>query len=432
MPPWYGCWRAAYHAGGIVTNRNRSRTAELYRNSVGLPAPQYRVVELLQTVGPHSRTELAHQLGYSRALMTAIVKNLMERQIVQEVETADSTGGRRAKLLHFNADFGYVIGVDMGATSVEIAVADFRGTLLLRWGEALDVRDGPEPVLDRVIAQACALLAALNIPLERVISIGIGVPGPVDFAQGVLTVPPIMPGWDRYPIRRKLQTTFPAATVVVDNDVNVMAQGELRAGAGRGVENFIFVKVGTGIGAGIVVRGHVYRGSNGCAGDIGHIQADRHGPLCHCGNIGCVEAMASGSAIARQAQRLVQDGSSPMLAGMLAQDGVLTAEHVGSAAQKGDPAAMEIVKTSGTLIGEVLAGVVNFFNPSLIVIGGGVAKIGTQFLTTIRRGVLSRSLPLSTQHLRIDYSAIGDDAGVIGAVALALEYVFVPKGFPKG
>lgn len=412
----------------MMNHQDQSLLRTLHRNSLTLPLPQYKVVNLMRSLGVLSRGDLAQQLGYSRATISGIVKDLIDRSIIRESADAESTGGRPARILDFNAGFAYVIGVDMGATSVDMALADFRGELLLRHREAIDVRQGPEPVLDRVVERMQALIRRAAISGDKIRSIGIGVPGPVDFLNGVLSMPPIMPGWERYPIRTRIQAAFPLATVVVDNDVNVMALGELRSGAGKGVDHFIFVKVGTGIGAGIVVNGEIYRGSNGCAGDIGHIQADRSGPVCHCGNVGCIEAVASGSALARQAMQAAQSGRSPVLAQVLANGTTqLTAEHVGMAAHAGDKVAMELVKTSGTLIGEVLAGVVNFFNPSLILIGGGVANIGTQFLSTIRRGILSRSLPLSTQHLRIDYSPMGEDAGVIGAVALAIEHIFVGK-----
>lgn len=399
---------------------------DLHKNSIALPSQQHRVAGLIRIDGIHSRTDLAQRLGASRASVTGIVRELLERGILVETTEAESTGGRRAKMLDFDPRFGYVIGIDMGATSVDIALADFRGTFLARHHAPLDVSDGPDIVLAQVQEIALLLIGQHNIAADAVLSIGIGVPGPVDFMNGVLVSPPIMPGWEQYPIRQRMRETFPRATVVVDNDVNVMALGELRSGAGKGVANFLFVKVGTGIGCGIVARGEIYRGTDGSAGDIGHIQADRDGPVCHCGNIGCIEAMASGAAIARQAMHLARDGSSPILAQYLA-DGTpaLTAEHVGQAAHQGDKAAMELIKTSGSLIGQVLAGTVNFFNPSMILIGGGVSKIGTQFLATIRRGVLSRSLPLSTQHLRIDYSQMGDDAGVTGAVTLALEHIFI-------
>jgi glucokinase-like ROK family protein len=268
----------------------------------------------------------------------------------------------------------------------------------------------------------------LSIAADRVYAFGIGVPGPVEFSTGLLIAPPIMPGWEAYPIRSYLKETFPAAVVIVDNDVNVMALGELREGAGVEEANFIFIKIGTGIGAGIVTGGEIYRGSNGSAGDIGHICADPAGPVCHCGNIGCLEAIAAGPPIAARGMEAARRGESAILSKRLEANGILTAQDIGAAAAEGDPAANELIQESGRIIGEVLASLVNFYNPSLILIGGGVSNIGHQFLASIRRGVLHRSLPLSTRHLRIDTSPMGADAGITGAITLALEHVFEVEG----
>jgi len=234
-----------------------------------------------------------------------------------------------------------------------------------------------------------------------------------------------MPGWHGYPIRDKLTTLFPNAKVMVDNDVNIMALGELHSGAGKNVENFIFVKIGTGIGAGIIVRGDIYRGNTGCAGDIGHICVDRNGPVCHCGNTGCLEVIASGEAIARQATKLVQDGVNTKLAEIYHKQGNLTSIDVARAVEQGDIHSIEIVQQAGLHIGETLAGLVNFFNPDLILIGGGVSKIGFHLLSSIRKSILNRSLPLATRHLKIDYSPMRDQAGIYGSIALSLNYIFI-------
>jgi predicted NBD/HSP70 family sugar kinase len=201
--------------------------------------------------------------------------------------------------------------------------------------------------------------------------------------------------------------------------------GELKAGVGQDKENFIFVKIGTGIGAGIVSNKQIYRGSSGCAGDIGHICADQQGPVCKCGNTGCLEAVAAGPAIAANAMKFAASGKSPLLAKLMeARNGVLTAEDVGRAAADGDPSSFEIIRNSGLMIGEVLASLVNFFNPQIIVLGGGVSNIGYQLLSSIRQAVLHRSLPLATRDLHIVYSDLGVQAGVIGAINLALETIF--------
>ncbi|MGE5248916.1 MAG: ROK family protein, partial [Bacteroidota bacterium] len=262
--------------------------------------------------------------------------------------------------------------------------------------------------------------------------IGVGVPGPVDFARGVLVAPPLMPAWENFKIRDYMKESFPAAFVVVDNDVNIMALGEQRAGDAASIDHFIFVKIGTGIGAGIISNGRLHRGSDGCAGDIGHICVDKKGPICACGNTGCLEAMSAGPAIAARAVEAARAGSSTILSQMMnANAGRLSPEDVNAACREGDPAALEIIHASGQMIGDVLAGLVNFFNPSHVFIGGGIANFGNHLLVAIRRAVLQRSLPLATTHLTIQYSRMGSDAGITGAIALALEYLFAIEDNPR-
>jgi glucokinase-like ROK family protein len=383
-------------------------------------------VDSIRKHGPLSRTEIADVTGYSRSKITSVVNKLTNLGVLEEIGDGESSGGRRPRVLNFNSDFGYLVGVDMGATSLDIALANFDGRIIHRVAHPIEVRQGPETVLSLLRDLVLEILDQLHIQPTKIYAFGMGVPGPVEFSTGLLIAPPIMPRWEAFPIRRFLQETFPCAVVIVDNDVNVMALGELRAGSGMNDDNFIFVKVGTGIGAGIVCKREIYRGSNGSAGDIGHICADRNGPPCHCGNVGCLEVIASGPPIARRALEAARKDPTTVLAKIMKeQNGNLTAFDVGRAAMEGDTVANEIIRESGRLIGEVLASLVNFYNPSLILIGGGVSNIGHQFLASIRRGILHRSLPLSTRHLRIDTSPMGADAGVIGAIALALEHVFV-------
>lgn len=382
------------------------------------------IVEMIRRRGPLSRTDLARLTGYSRAKITPLVGRLLSAGILEEIGDGTSQGGRRPRLLHFNSSQGCVIGVDIGATSIDVAVADLTGQIFERLSLAIDVRLGPQAVLDKVRACAEELLARRGADPAQVYTLGVGVPGPVQFATGLLVAPPLMPGWERYPIAAHLQRSFPRARVVIDNDVNVMALGELKRGVGVGVENLVFVKIGTGIGAGIVCHGEIYRGSSGCAGDIGHIMADPGGPVCTCGNTGCLEAVAAGPPIAAQALAAAEAGDSPFLAERLRSSGALTAADVANAAAHGDRAALALIQRSGHLIGDVLASLVNFFNPSLILIGGGVSQIGNQLLASIRQRVLHRSTPLATRDLRVEFASLGLDAGVTGAVALALEHAF--------
>jgi glucokinase-like ROK family protein len=264
-----------------------------------------------------------------------------------------------------------------------------------------------------------------GLDTERLLGIGIGVPGPVDFSLGTAVSPPIMPGWDCFPIRQTVQQWFPNANVVIDNDVNVMALGEIHQGAGKGVSNLIFIKIGTGIGAGIICEGKIYRGASGCAGDIGHISVSKSGPVCHCGNKGCLEAVAGGPAIAKRSLIAAQTGHSPFLSKKYETNGeIITAEDVGIAAREGDEFSIELIRESGQMIGDVLAGLVNFFNPEMIILGGGVSNLGNLLLSSIRQAVLNRSLPLATRNLNIVFSGTGPDAGIIGALNLSMDYIF--------
>ncbi len=231
-----------------------------------------------------------------------------------------------------------------------------------------------------------------------------------------------MPGWDGFPISLAFAGEY-EAPVFVDNDVNVMALGEHRDGVGKGEDNVLFVKIGTGIGGGIIADGHLQRGSQGCAGDIGHICADPDGPVCSCGNRGCLEAMAAGPAIAARAEECAKQGLSPVLRGISDRRDALTAKDVGEAASLGDYQALQIIKDSGRLIGQVLAMLVSTLNPSLIVVGGGVANIGHSLLAEIRSVVYRRSLPLATRDLPIVLSELDQVAGVTGASVLAAEGV---------
>jgi glucokinase-like ROK family protein len=391
-----------------------------------LQLAEARTVDSIRKLGPISRTDIANLTGYSRSKITAVVNNLTRLGILEEIGSGEASGGRRPRVLNFKAEFGYVVGVDMGATSLEIAIANINGQIVDQGGQPIDVRNGPTAILTLIRNFVLERLEALQIAVDKVYAFGIGVPAPVEFSTGLLIAPPIMPGWEAYPIRDFIKETFRNAIVIVDNDVNVMALGELRTGAGMNVENFIYVKVGTGIGSGVVCRGEIYRGADGCAGDIGHVCADPNGPVCHCGNVGCLEAIAAGPPIGERAMKTAREGRSAILAKMMdINGGKLTAVDVGRAAAEGDRTANEIIHDSGRIIGEVLASLVNFFNPSLILIGGGVNNIGHQFLASIRRGILHRSLPLSTRHLRVDTSPMGSNAGIIGAIALAMEHVFV-------
>jgi glucokinase-like ROK family protein len=395
-------------------------------------AHEAQIIAALRKHDTISRTDIARLTGWSRPKVTTEVGKLAKRGIVIESGEGASQGGRRPRLLKFNHQLGYIVGVDIGATSMDLAVADLNARVLAHDCGPADVRDEPLGLLGEVKQRALALLAKHDIRPEQVLGVGVGVPGPVDFLKGILVAPPLMPAWEGFSIRGYFHAVFPSAFIAVDNDVNIMALGELKSGAGMGQEDFIFIKIGTGIGAGIVCNSQIHRGHNGSAGDIGHICADHNGPICRCGNVGCLEALAAGPAIADRATEAAQHGSSAILAQKLAANGVLRSEDVSAAVREGDRTAIEIVQTSGHYIGDVLAGLVNFFNPSMILVGGGVSNIGNQLLASIRQAVLRRSTALATRELIVSYSPMSGEAGVTGAVHLALEHLFVVQDKSAG
>jgi glucokinase-like ROK family protein len=382
------------------------------------------VLDVVRTKGAASRGHLSDATGLGRSVVAQRVAELAERGLLAEDAFGPSTGGRAPRLLRFRAEAGHLLVAALGATSADVAVTDLAGGVLAHREERIDVAAGPDAVLGRVdeLFRACLAVAT---PAGSLWGIGIGVPGPVEFESGRPVSPPIMPGWDGYAVRDRFAAY--GAPLWVDNDVNVLALGEVRAGVARGHEAVVYVKIGTGIGAGILAGGALHRGARGSAGDIGHIQAiDQGGVVCRCGNVGCLEALAGGAALARDGEAAARAGTSPFLARVLAERGAVEARDVGVAASHGDPASVELIAEAGRQVGRTLAGIVNFFNPSLIVVGGGVAAAGDVLLAAIRETVYRRSLPLATRELVIQRSSL-EHGGVIGTAAMVADQLFAPR-----
>jgi glucokinase-like ROK family protein len=379
-----------------------------------------RLLRLLRDHGAVSRAELADQLDIPRPRLLAELDRLVSLGYVAEAGMAASRGGRRSTLVTLDPRLRFA-AIDLGASSIDIEITNGQLEPLAAYGEPADIRSGPKVILQRV--NELLAKAKSDGAYERLDAIGIGVPGPVSYRDGVPVSPPIMPGWDRFPLREVL-TREHGCPAVVDNDVNIMAIGERHGGVAHSVDDFLFIKIGTGVGCGIYLAGEVYRGTAGCAGDIGHIQVDANGPTCPCGNVGCLEAVFSGLALAKDAMAAARSGTSPVLAERLAAAGVLTACDVGEAAAEGDVTCIRLIRDGGRRLGGVLASLVNFANPSMIVIGGGLARLGHLLLAEIRSVVYRRSLPLATGNLPVVLSELGPRAGVTGAAVLASDVAF--------
>ena len=335
----------------------------------------------------------------------------MELGLVSAVGDATSTGGRPSSQFALNPTAKLVIAADLGASHATLAVTDLAGNTLGEHRSPIDIADGPEKVLDWMIEASRTLLADIGRDQHDLIAIGIGLPGPVHHATGRPINPPIMPGWDRFDVPGWVQQQLEVA-VLVDNDVNIMALGE-RAYAWPQTEHLVFVKVATGIGSGVISGGLLQRGAQGIAGDIGHVQIPRGAGIpCHCGNLGCLEALSSGPAIART---LRQSGVE-----------VETSQQVVELIKRGNIEAIQAVRQAGRDIGEVLTACVSLINPSVIVMGGSMAQAGEHLIAGVREVVYARSMPLATEHLTIVQSSAGPNAAVIGAGILAIHHALSP------
>lgn len=397
--------------------------------SAGPPGPD-RVLRALRSGGPATRQDLMSRTGLTRAQVDQRLDALRALDLVEETVLAASTGGRPPRAVALCGRAGYVLTCCVGATGLVAATIDLAGTLLDERRQMLDVADGPHAVLEACVSVAEDLIKERG---EQPWGVGISVPGPVDIDAGTVVSPPIMPGWDRFPIRAWMAERL-GVGCWLDNDANAAALGELRHGAGRTPRErrpgeLVYVHLGTGIGAGIVMGGRLRRGELGCAGDVGHLPSPGATAHCPCGNVGCLEAVAGGAALGRLARRLAGDGTSPVLAEMAAglpAGEELNAAALSQAAGRGDAAALEALGTAGTRIGEVLASVVSVLNPGQLIVGGGLARSGDVLLSAVRRALYARALPLASRELLIRRTTLGDLGSAHGLAELVVDGLFAP------
>jgi len=370
------------------------------------------------TPGGISRAEIARQMDLTRAAISTIIGVLQAQGLVHDAIEGPTTGGRKPVLLEMDPHYGYVVGIDMGATHLGIMVSDFSANVVNDLELPFSITDGPDICLPKVDKQVQHLLSISGVNLNQVCAIGIAVPGPVVVDAGTVGAPPIMPGWDGYPIRKHLEHLW-GVPVSLGNDAEFGALGEWAAGAGRSERNLVYIKVGSGVGAGLLLDGYIYRGTTGCAGEIGHVAIMESGPVCTCGNRGCLEAVAGGWAIARQAREAVKSGKRTQLNTLEPEQ--ITARDVAVAARLGDLVAQQIITEAGAHLGVAIASLVNLFNPSMVVVGGGVAQLGDLLLEPIRKAVRARSLRSAAQAVRINAAVLGRRSTSVGASVQAIN-----------
>lgn len=388
---------------------------------------QFLVIEALWQHGSLSRTDLARITGLTAPTVGEIVKGLLEDQFLLERESQPgSMVGRRAVPLELDPRGGTAIGILLGVTHARVLAVDLLGGILAR--QVLPVPEGVTPAaLVAELAQVTRAMAAQVKP-RRLLGVGCGLHGLVDHETGTMRFAPHF-GWRNVPFAEMLSRTL-GVPVVADNGVRCGALGELWFGAAKGLRDFVSVAVGTGIGSAIVLDGRLLRGAGGSAGEIGHFTVDVAGPLCSCGQYGCLEALASGPAIARRAVRLIKQGAPSAITSLVADLEDTTAEIVARAAAMGDAVAGQVMQEAGTYLGIVVANLVKLLNPQRVLVGGGVSRAGDLLLEPMRQALAARALDPAMAKLPICLTALDSDAGALGGAAQVLERFFKGHSLP--
>lgn len=369
-----------------------------------------RLLELVRTGAADTRLALTRESGLARATVNDRLELLVETGLIHTNGSAASTGGRRAASFAFNEGSGVVYVADLGASSAGMAICDLGANVLAHERHEIDIAAGPEPNLALVRDRLAPLLAAAGRTEGDLVAVTIGVPGPVQSSPPRVVAPPIMTGWDEVVVPDALALVLPVP-VLVGNDVNLLALGEHRARYAD-QDHILVVKVGTGVGSGIIVARQLHQGAEGAAGDIGHIPVPGIEEQCVCGRTGCVEAKAGGWAIARDLRALGHD--------------VPSSREVVAMIRAREPDALRLVNEGARLLGTAIADAVNVLNPSTVVLGGDIANAHEQLLAHVREVVYTRSLPLATRRLEIVTSQLGDRAGILGGAYLAIEHRLRP------
>jgi len=317
-----------------------------------------------------------------------------------------------------------VLGVDIGGTKLAVGSVDVAGRIIAAARVPTPAREGPQRVLSLLINQCKEVLAVTARQAEkiRIVAVGVGCGGPLDPERGIIYRPPNLPGWEEVHLGEILAEEL-GYPVYVENDGNAAALGELRFGAGRGVKNFVYLTISTGIGSGIVIDGKLYRGENGNAGEIGHMCVAYEGRPCHCGSRGCLEAYASGSSVARRAREAAAQDNNSLLLKLAGDIESIRAETVVAAVKQGDPVAMRVWEEATLILGVGIANVINIFNPRLVILGGGLTQAGDLLFVPVRQVALSRAFSHLARVVEIVPASLGERVGVLGAAAVAWERV---------
>lgn len=410
--------RARHHPDGpaVVTTGEAGRWGP---TATAAPGGVGQMLGLFRDGAALTRAQVMERTGLSRTTVNQRLDQLLQARLIVASGEDSPTRGRPAGRFAFNAGRGVLLVADLGATGMRSAICDLNGVIVAERQRPIDVTAGPRTILGLVEGHFQDLLAETTTTAADVHGIGLSVPGPVDFARATVVNPPIMTGWDGYDIPGRFGRTYDCP-VLVDKDVNAMAFGEYRRNYPT-TSHLLMLKLGTGIGAGVVAGGRIFRGADGAAGDIGHAQFTppdgENQPLCRCGNVGCLEAQVGGWALMRDLQAAGRD--------------VPSVDAAIELAISGDPVAVQITRRAGRVLGAAVAGAVSLFNPRVVVIGGQLARVEGQLFAGIREMVYRRSLPLATTRLQIVRSSLDNSAGPIGLALLVADAIFAPEAVER-
>ena len=383
----------------------------------------------LQRKSPISRAEIARLSNLTPATVSRVVAELHKRGIIREQGPGVSIGGRRPVLIEFNPEAFYLAGIDLGITKVISVVIDLHGNILSKEKLDIDINAGKDRIIEQMFTVTRRVFSNTNeLIRNKLAGIGISLSGIIDTKKGLSVFSPSMPNWHNVPIVQLFQNEF-HLPVFIENDARAMALAEARYGAGRDYDNLFCINIGHGIGSGIIINKELYRGKTLTAGEFGHMTLVPSGPLCHCGNRGCLDVMAGGHAIAASAIRVVSSGVNTLIKELVEGDiKKITAEVVALAAKEGDDIALQLLNEVGRYLGIAIASIINLLNPELIVIGGGVSKAGEFFFEEIKNVIKKRAFTTMVKTPEIVTSSLNEDASSIGAAALVLYEIISTKG----
>lgn len=379
------------------------------------------IVQLIWKLGALTRAELSRISGFSRSTITLNADKLLSLGILLEEKPKGSDGkSQKRKCLMIRKDRGVFVGVELDAYRCDVGLCNIMGELLESTHFVVDFLLGPDEILRSITASIDELQARLTQKVSTILGIGIGLPSPVDFEAGYAIHPAFMPGWHQWPIKDLLVGQY-NCPVFVDNEVNTMGLGEAHLSRRYREKNLLFIKIGTGIGAGLIINGEIYRGNSGLSGNIGHIQIDCRSEQCKCGKTGCLEAIAGEWALKEKAERLAKEGKSEVLAKQYSITGHITLGDIKDAIAKGDRETLFLLQETASVVGTMIGRLVQFFDPKAVVLGGEQISFGPQYIDYIRTGILKQATPWVKSDFEVNISKFGDKIGVIGSAMLCIN-----------